>query len=377
MVPLEFFVKNIQPWLPDIIVRWILYVYLTFVVNKLSKLDHPFKELRTVKRIREAGVQAINETKHEEGRFSKVAEETSAANEQHYEVPTEFFQCHLGPLNKYSSCEWDFASNIKEAELNTFNSYMCKMGLAELEGTFQNEGERPRVLEIGCGWGSFVLHAASTYPNLDFVCFSNSSTQIRFIQEEAKRKGLDNVSPLKLDINDFCEPHKRQLIPEFATDGRFHRIISIECLEHSRNYYTCFKAMHDVLREDGRAFLQILCHREYTYFMNKDDWMGRNFFTGGTIPSTKLFQFFNEHLRVADTWYLRGTDYGKTLDAWLDELHVKKDEAMSIFKKNGYEDPSLEYEKWRMFYLMSSASFRFNAGRDWMVAYYLLDKRKM
>jgi hypothetical protein len=32
-----------------------------------------------------------------------------------------------------------------------------------------------------------------------------------------------------------------------------------------------------------RVFVQILCHREYTYFMNNDDWMGRNFFTGGTM----------------------------------------------------------------------------------------------
>ena len=132
--------------------------------------------------------------------------------------------------------------------------------------------------------------------------------------------------------------------------------------------------MNEVLKDDGRVFLQILCHREYTYFMNQNDWMARNFFTGGTIPSTKLFQFFNDHLKIKDTWYIRGTEYGKTLDAWLDELHTKKKTAMSIFKKTGYSDPNLEFQKWRMFYLMSSESFSYNEGKDWMVAYYLLDK---
>ena len=54
-------------------------------------------------------------------------------------------------------------------------------------------------------------------------------------------------------------------------------IQSIKCnqfyftLSYSRNYYTCFKAMHDVLHDDGQVFLHILCHREFTYFMNQND----------------------------------------------------------------------------------------------------------
>ena len=147
-------------------------------------------------------------------------------------------------------------------------------------------------------------------------------------------------------------------------------------MANSRNYYTCFKAMSDVLKDDGKVFLQILCHREYTYFMNNNDWMGRNFFTGGTIPSTKLFHFFNEHLKVEDEWYIRGTEYGKTLDAWLGELEQKKTTALAIFDKTGYAKPTLEFQKWRMFYLMCSESFSYNDGSEWMVAYYSLKKTK-
>ena len=89
-----------------------------------------------------------------------------------------------------------------------------------------------RILEIGCGWGSFLLYASAIFPSLEFVGFSNSSTQIAYIQSEARRKGLDNVIALKLDINDFCDSRKRNIIPQFAEDKKFSRIISIECLEH-------------------------------------------------------------------------------------------------------------------------------------------------
>ena len=167
----------------------------------------------------------------------QVAEETASANEQHYEVPTEFFNCHLGPLNKYSACEWNNASNIKEAEQQTFDSYIEKMNLFELEErslsdeSNQNR-EKPKVLEVGNGWGSFILYASSKFPSIDFVGFSNSATQIKFIREEAKNRGLSNVRVLKLDINDFCTPEKRNQVPEFSTNAKFDRIISIECLEH-------------------------------------------------------------------------------------------------------------------------------------------------
>ena len=62
--------------------------------------------------------------------------------------------------------------------------------------------------------------------------FSNSATQIRYIQDESTRKGLDNLKVLKLDINDFCDPQKRSQISQFQQNGTFSRIVSIECLEH-------------------------------------------------------------------------------------------------------------------------------------------------
>ena len=73
---MENFVAYVQPWLPDFLVRAVVWLYLTHFVRRLRGLDHPFKELRTVKRIKS----------DKDEKFSRVADKTDAANEQHYEV---------------------------------------------------------------------------------------------------------------------------------------------------------------------------------------------------------------------------------------------------------------------------------------------------
>jgi len=374
---LEFFVSHVQPLLPDFIVRWVVWLYLLFFVRRLRRLDHPHKELRTVNRAKDS-------------EFKAVADKTDAANTQHYEVPTEFFINHLGPCRKYSSCEWPAGvTTLDEAETVTFESYLAKNDMDSVP-------TGGRILEIGCGWGSLLLYSAQRYPHLRFVGFSNSATQIKHIRELAADRKLTNVRAVRLDINDFCAGARPvELLGDDDDDSvrssssgggkaagirdgnLFHRVVSIECLEHSKDYHAVFRTVSSVLRDDGRCFFQILCHREYTYFMNNDDWMGRNFFTGGTIPSTKLFLFFNEHLGVDRTWYLSGKSYARTLDAWLHRMAANRTAVVRAFDASGQYPGggALEYEKWRMFYLMSSESFGFGKGDEWMVSYFSMSKR--
>lgn len=250
---------------------------------------------------------------------------------------------------------------------------MCGVCAAQMDIASVPTDGSGRVLEIGNGWGSFLLYAAAKHPQVTFLGFSNSATQQAHIMLEAAARGLPNASSLKCDINDFCESG----LPGPHAATKFDRIFSCECLEHSKDYGTAFEAMAKVLKgsTDAKVFVQILCHREYTYFMNGDDWMGRNFFTGGTIPSTKLFLFFSEHLAVDECWFLPGTLYARTLDAWLAQMHTAQATLTRVFAKHGYANPSYEFQKWRMFYLMSSVSFGFNGGNEWMVAYYTFKKR--
>ena len=79
--------------------------------------------------------------------MKQVAVKTEAANEQHYEVPTDFFVAHLGPCRKYSSCEWEKGMSAADpehfrlAETNTLDSYCEKMQLPQLLENYKYEHE--------------------------------------------------------------------------------------------------------------------------------------------------------------------------------------------------------------------------------------------
>ena len=106
-------------------------------------------------------------------RGSALAISTEAANEQHYEVPVEFFRNVLGPRLKYSSC--DFASvetSLAEAEAEMLRQ-TCER--AELE-------DGMKVLELGCGWGSLTLWIAEHFPGCEITALSNSASQREFIE---------------------------------------------------------------------------------------------------------------------------------------------------------------------------------------------------
>ena len=104
----------------------------------------------------------------EELRQSAIAIETAAANEQHYELPTRFFQLCLGKRLKYSSCFYPTGNeSLDEAEEAMLALYAER---AELE-----DGQH--ILELGCGWGSLTLWMAERYPHARITAVSNSSTQ--------------------------------------------------------------------------------------------------------------------------------------------------------------------------------------------------------
>ena len=121
----------------------------------------------------------------EELKGSPIAVETRAANEQHYEVPTRFFQLVLGPRLKYSSALWsDGVASLDEAEERMLG-LTCER--AEL-----SDGQR--ILELGCGWGSLSLWMAEKFPGARILGVSNSATQKEYIDAEAVRRGFGNLS---------------------------------------------------------------------------------------------------------------------------------------------------------------------------------------
>ena len=283
-----------------------------------------------------------------------VAEKTYNANEQHYEVPPEFFNFVLGVNLKYSCSLFDRVDSLDEAEESMLKLYIERAGI-------KNGHE---VLDLGCGWGSFSLYVAERYPNIQITSISNSNDQITFIKKEAQKRGLLNIKALKMDVNNL------------KLNKHFDRIISIEMFEHLRNYKLIMNSLNHLLKPDGRLFIHIFCHKEHTYFYeikNNLDWMTKYFFQGGIMPSKDIFEYFDDELEIINQWDINGNHYSKTCKAWLNNHYKNKKKILDIFKRH-YDEPKIWFNRWRIFFLSCEAFFALNNGREYFVSHYLFKK---
>lgn len=286
-----------------------------------------------------------------------IAVDTDKANDQHYELPSEFFQLVLGKALKYSSSYYNSPSDsLDEAEKNMLNLY-CER--AELK-----DGQK--ILELGCGWGSLSLHLAENYPNSEILTLSNSATQRKYIETQIEERGLKNLSVITQDIN------------HFSTEESFDRIMSIEMFEHMRNYNDLFNNLSKWLNKNGKLFLHIFCHKDTGYLFETEgssNWMGRYFFTGGIMPSFSLYENIQEELQLENKWKVNGQHYEKTCNDWLAKMDSQKAEIMPILEKAyGKEQAGVWFQRWRIFFASCAELFGFNKGEEWFVGHYLFGK---
>ncbi len=296
---------------------------------------------------------------------SRIALSTHAANQQHYEVPAEFFRLVLGPHLKYSCADFDGVGRgdgpptLALAEESMLRHYADR---AEL-----TDGQQ--VLDLGCGWGSFTLWAAERFRNSHFTAVSNSATQRRDIERQARRARLDNVEVITADVNDFVAP------------GRFDRVVSVEMFEHVRNYALLLRRIADMLSDDGKLFVHIFCHHNLLYpFEDRGDgdWMARHFFTGGLMPAADTLLFFQDDLRIERRWSLSGTNYARTARGWLDNLDAQRDQVLDVFAvAYGAADAPRWVQRWRLFFMACEELFGYRDGTEWQVCHYRFGKRSV
>jgi cyclopropane-fatty-acyl-phospholipid synthase len=287
-----------------------------------------------------------------------IAVETNAANEQHYELPAQFFQSVLGPRLKYSCCHWaDGVSSLDRAEESALDLTCRRAGVED----------GMDLLELGCGWGSLSLWMAERYPRSRVTAVSNSTSQREFLYEQARRRGLSNLEVITADMN------------EFRIHRRFDRVLSVEMFEHMRNHRLLMQRIAGWLVPGGRLFVHLFCHRETPYlFETRDshDWMGRYFFTGGMMPSETLLLEYQDDLELRQQWTWDGTHYEKTCNAWLHNMDAQKSRLLALFETTyGREQALVWFHRWRLFFIACAELFGFRDGREWQVAHYLFEKR--
>ncbi|MCZ8164679.1 cyclopropane-fatty-acyl-phospholipid synthase family protein [Silanimonas sp.] len=292
-------------------------------------------------------------------RSSPIAIETAAANEQHYEVPTRFFELSLGKRLKYSGCYYpDGNETLDEAEEKMLALYGER---AELK-------DGMRILELGCGWGSLTLWMAERFPNSRITGVSNSRTQREHILAQAAVRGLANVEIITTDVN------RLDLSPE-----TFDRCVSIEMFEHMRNYDTLLGNIARWLKPGGKLFVHIFCHRSLMYPFEtegSDNWMGRYFFTGGLMPSADTLLHFQSALRIEQRWVLSGIHYEKTANHWLENQDRHAEEVHRVLAETyGAKNAAVWAQRWRMFWMACAELFGYAGGSEWGVAHYRFVKR--
>lgn len=282
-----------------------------------------------------------------------VAEHTQAANAQHYEVPTAFFEAILGPRLKYSAALYaDARTPLAEAE----------EAMLRLTAERAEIRDGMHILELGCGWGSLSLWLAEQFPRAQITAVTNSATQAAHVQAQARARGLTGVQVLRANVNDLLR------------DQTYDRIVSVEMFEHVRNYAQLFTRLHHWLQPSGKLFVHVFAHESLPYLFEAegaDNWMGRYFFTGGTMPSHTLLPRFAGALTVEASWRLDGRHYARTLEDWLVNLDARRGEVDALFRAvYGHRHAAVWVRRWRIFLMACAELFAYEEGRTWGVSHY-------
>ncbi len=328
--------------LPDAVIRPGIRRLLR---SRLAEIEHPSPELQV-------------------GRFAEslrpmpIAINTAESKEQHYEVPTLFYQKCLGPRLKYSSGFYARGDETLAQAEEAMLALTCER--ARLADGLD-------ILELGCGWGSLTLWMAEHYPNARITGVSHSRTQREHILGEAQRRGLANVSIITCDMNEFN-----------ASTRTVDRVVSVEMFEHMKNWPRLMANIARWLRPEGLFFAHVFTHSRFAYHFearDETDWMSRYFFTGGMMPAHDLFPRFQDDLKLVADWKVNGRHYARTAEHWLQNMDAHRAEIMPLFVQTyGAGQARKWWSYWRVFYLACAELWWFRDGEEWHVSHYLFRK---
>jgi cyclopropane-fatty-acyl-phospholipid synthase len=254
----------------------------------------------------------------------------------HYDLGNDFYAAMLDPRMAYTCGYWKNASTLAEAQEAKLELICRKL---QLEPGM-------RVLDIGCGWGSFMRYAVEHY-QVKCVGVTISREQAEWAQ--ARYSDL----PLDFRFQDYRE-----------MDERFDRIVSIGMFEHvgHKNHRTYMEVAHRCL-EDGGLFLLHTIGKN-TRSSTPDPWIDKYIFPNGDLPSLGQIGDAMDGLFIAEDLHNFGSDYDKTLMAWYHNFEA-------AWPQFAQELGERFYRMWRYYLLSCAGAFR---ARDLQLWQWVLSK---
>ncbi|MCX6720980.1 MAG: cyclopropane fatty acyl phospholipid synthase [Candidatus Staskawiczbacteria bacterium] len=252
--------------------------------------------------------------------------------EKHYDTGNDLFKAMLGKTMAYSCGYWKSAKSLDKAQEAKLDLICKKLNL--------KKGQR--ILDIGCGWGSFAFHAAKNY-GVKVVGITVSKEQLKLAQEICK--GL----PVEIRLQDY-----RQL------NEKFDHIVSIGMFEHVgfKNYKTFFNVAKNCLKENGLFLLHTIGSLKTKE--NVEPWTNKYIFPNGMLPSLKTISLHIEGSFIIEDVHNFGADYDKTLMAWYKNFETAWPEL-----KNKYS-PKF-YRMWKYYLLSCAGAFRARDIQLWQI----------
>ncbi|MDD5369443.1 MAG: cyclopropane fatty acyl phospholipid synthase [Anaerolineaceae bacterium] len=253
---------------------------------------------------------------------------------KHYDIGNDLYRAMLDKRLNYTCAYWKNATTLDDAQE------------AKLELVCKKIGAKPgmKILELGCGWGSFAKYAAEKY-GVSVLGLTVSKEQIALGTELCK--GL----PVELRLQDYRE-----------VQGKFDAVISIGIMEHVgyKNYRTYMEVVDRCLKEDGIAFVHTIGGNKT--ITNGEPWSDKYIFPNGMLPSIAQLGEAMENSFVMEDWQNMGPQYDPTLMAW----HANFEKAWPDLKQK-YGDRF--YRMWRYYLLTSAGAFRSRGQQLWQIVF--------
>jgi len=251
---------------------------------------------------------------------------------KHYDLDNKLFSAMLGKTMAYSCGYWKKSKNLDSAQIAKFDLICKKLNL--------QRGQK--ILDIGCGWGSFLKYAAENY-KVSGVGITVSKEQANFAKKLCK--GLK----IEIRLQDYRELNEK-----------FDHIISIGMFEHvgAKNHKEYLQVARRCLKNGGLFLLHTI--GSLTSGNSSDPWLNKYIFPNGVLPSLKQTTGACEKLFVIEDVHNFGADYDKTLMQW----HKNFIDNWPKFK-NKYDDRF--YRMWRYYLLSCAGAFRARQIQLWQV----------